>query len=263
MGLARAFESDDAPADARVKIEALRAHLAATGTTPTARARGPADGGDIPLHDTLAPLVPGGVLPRGSVVAVPPRHRIPTAGGNIDYLTLAILAGASARGAWVGVVGVPNLGIRAVSDLGADLSRFLLVDEPGERWPDAVAVLAGAVDVVLLHAPRRPTAAQLRRITNRVRVTDRQRGCVLLVTSPWEQAHLSLDVRNPQWEGLGNGAGNLGGRRVTVTASGRGVHGRERSVELWLPAVDGNIAEYVPGAGRLPEDTGRPRLRIA
>lgn len=262
MGLAQRFESDDAPVDPHAKIEALRAHLASTGTTPTARNRGPADGGDIPLHEALTPLVPGGVLPRGSVVAVPPRHRVPNDTGNVDYLTLALLAGASARGAWVGVIGVPGLGIRAVSDLGADLSRFLLVDEPGERWPDAVAVLAGAVDLLLVHAPRRPIAAQLRRINSRVRVTERQRGCVLLVTSLWEQAHLSLSVRNPRWEGLGEGTGNLTGRRVTVVASGRGTHGRERSVDLWLPAADGSIAEYVPDAVRQPEKT-QPRLRIA
>ena len=68
------------------------------------------------------------------------------------------------------------------------MSKMLMLDEPGKRWPDAVAVLAGAVDLVLLHAPRRPNATQLRRPANRVRPTDRQRGCALIVTRAWEPA---------------------------------------------------------------------------
>ncbi|MEY9895588.1 hypothetical protein ABIA31_009277 [Catenulispora sp. MAP5-51] len=110
----------------------------------------------IPLHQLLRPLVPGGSLAR---VAVPPQTRAVTAGGGgISYATLALVAGATAGGTWAGVIGFPNLGIAAASGLGADLSKMLMLDEPSERWLDAVAVLAGAVDLVLLHAPRRPNA---------------------------------------------------------------------------------------------------------
>ncbi|MFD0634231.1 hypothetical protein ACFQ9X_24450 [Catenulispora yoronensis] len=75
-----------------------------------------------------------------------------------SYLALALAAGASAGGAWCGVVGLPGFGIAAASGMGADLGRFLMVDEPGERWAEAVNVLAGAVDVVLVRPPRRPVA---------------------------------------------------------------------------------------------------------
>jgi len=30
----------------------------------------------------------------------------------------------------------------------------MLLDEPGDRWPDAVAILADAVELILLHPPR-------------------------------------------------------------------------------------------------------------
>lgn len=247
----------------------LRRHLVDNGTAPEARRRGPADGGDIPVHPLLRPLVPGGVLPRGTIVAALPRTGVTASGGAaLSYTTLALIAGATAGGAWAGVIGFPNLGIAAVSGLGADLSKMLLLDEPGDRWPDATAVLANAVDLVLLHAPRRPNATQLRQITSRVRPTDRQRGCVLIVTSPWESAHLAVTARDPQWEGLGDGTGNLGGRRVTIAVTGRATHGHRREAEIWLPAADGTISEYVPETEQQPEheqpeQPQRPRLRIA
>lgn len=259
----------------------LRQHLVDSGTALESRAevqarrREPADGGDIPVHALLRPLVPGGVLERGTIVAAPPRvgGTFPRAGA-VSYLTLALIAGATAGGAWAGVIGFPNFGIAAASGLGADLSKVLMLDDPGERWLDATAVLAGAVDLVLLHAPRRPNATQLRRLAQRVRPTERQRGCVLVVTSPWEAAHLALTTRDPQWSGLGDGTGNLTGRRVTITATGRVTRGHEREVKLWLPAMDGTVSEYEPETEQQqpqqqPESQAEPqpengsRLRIA
>jgi hypothetical protein len=67
-----------------------------------------------------------------------------------SYLALGLLAGATAGGAWAAAVGCPNFGIRAAAELGGALERFLLLDEPGDRWPEAVALLANAVDIVLL-----------------------------------------------------------------------------------------------------------------
>ena len=265
-------------------IARLRKQLVDNGTAPEARHREPADGGDIPLHPLLRPLVPGGILARGTIVTAPPRGGLesPAPGdGAVTYATLALVAGATAGGAWAGVVGFPNFGIAAASGLGADLSKMLLLDEPGERWLDAAAVLAGAVDLVLLHAPRRPNATQLRRLTHRVRPGDRQRGCVLVVTGPWETAHLTLTVENPRWEGLGDGTGNLTRRRVTIGATGKATRGQQREVELWLPTAEGTIGEYVPEQEREHEqehergheqqpstkpttDAGeRPKLRIA
>ncbi|MEY9894542.1 hypothetical protein ABIA35_008283 [Catenulispora sp. MAP12-49] len=240
----------------------LRRQLVANGTAPQVRHRGPADGGNIPLHRLLRPLVPGGSLARGTIVAVPPRTGAIAAGaGGISYATLALIAGATAGGAWAGVIGFPNFGIAAASRIGADLSKMLMLDQPCERWPDAVPVLAGAVDLVLLHAPHRPNTTQLRHIANRIRPAERQRGCALVVTSNWEGAHLTLSAGAPRWEGLGGGSGNLTQRRVTISVTGRATHGRHREVDLWLPAADGTVREYLPQAQRRKD--GRPLLQIA
>ncbi|MEY9935644.1 membrane protein implicated in regulation of membrane protease activity [Catenulispora sp. GP43] len=240
----------------------LRRDLVDNGTAPEARHRGPADGGNIPLHQVLRPLIPGGNLTRGTIVAAPPRTGQGFAGeGAVSYLTLALVAGATAGGGYVGVVGYPNFGIAAASGLGANLSRIQMLDHPGDRWAEAVAVFADAVDLLLLHAPRRPTTSDLRRLTSRIRPSDRHRGCVLVVSSPWEEAHLTMRVRDPEWEGLGNGTGNLNGRHVTVSVTGRATRGRQRELELWLPAADGTIREYVPQEKRRRDR--RPQLRIA
>ena len=72
----------------------LRRQLVANGTAPEVRHRGPADGGTVPLHRLLRPLVPGGSLARGTIVAVPPRTgAIAVGAGGISYATLALVAG--------------------------------------------------------------------------------------------------------------------------------------------------------------------------
>jgi hypothetical protein len=249
--------------DRGAALARLRRHLIDSGTAPESRAEPrtqvqtphgePVDGGDIAVHRLLRPLIPGGVLTRGTIVSAPPRGGAAFPGGGaISYLTLALIAGATAGGAWAAVIGYPNFGIAAASGLGADLSKILLLDRPGDRWADAAAVLAGAADLVLLHAPRRPDAAQVRRLTHRLRPTERQRGCVLVVTSPWEAAHIALVVREARWEGVGEGTGNLAGRHVTIDATGRATHGRRREIELWLPTADGGIG----GIGGINEDRG-------
>ncbi|MEY9856176.1 hypothetical protein ABH935_001780 [Catenulispora sp. GAS73] len=250
-------------------IARLRRQLVDNGTAPEARRRGPAEGGDIPLHPLLRSLVPGGLLARGTIVTAPPRIGGAAAGdGAVTYATLALVAGATAGGAWAGVVGFPNFGIAAASGLGADLSKMLLLDDPGDRWLDAAAVLAGAVDLVLLHTPRRPSAAQLRRMSHRVRPGNRQRGCVLVVTGPWESPHLTLTTHNPRWEGLGDGNGNLTRRRVTISATGRATRGLQRDVDLWLPSADGTISEFRAEQEKKEEQEQqpsgeKPHLRIA
>jgi hypothetical protein len=262
--LAQVFDSEGSRPDRGTEIERLRTMIADTGTAPEVRQRGPAAGGAIPVPECLRPLIPSGMLQRGTVVAVPPRVA-PTGIASAGYVELALLAGATAGGAWAAAIGHPSLGISAAAGLGADLSKVLLLDQPGDRWADAVAVLADAVDLILLHPPRRPTEEQLRRISSRIRETARQRGTALLVTGFWESAHLNLHQRDPHWVGLGDGTGHLAGRRVTVASDGRAAHGRRREVELWLPAADGTMSAYTAAADdRRPSvEHGPARLRIA
>lgn len=229
--------------------------LADSGTAPEQRSRNELDTG-VPVLEHLRPLMPAGRLERGTIVTIADRTPPATAGSS--YLALAILAGAAAGGHYCAVVGVPDFGIVAADALGADLSRILLIDDPGERWAEVVSVLATAVDLILLRPPAPPTAEHQRRIANRIKITPRQPGSCLVVAGPWTGAHLNLSIGDVAWTGIGRGAGNLAARRVTIAAQGRGPAGRQRTIRALLPAADGTLqpAHTDERGVRLPDAAG-------
>ncbi len=180
-------------ADANYRVTAqldrLRTVLHDSGTAPEVRNRGPSDGGAIPVHKCLRPLVPGGVLTRGTIVAIPPRTAPwPSSGAAPSYVALALLA-ATEGGAWGAAIGHPAFGVAAALGLGADP----LQDDVARRARRSVARCR--------RDPRRccrtdpaasPTGEQLRRLTSRVRTSARQRDVALIFTGSWSGAHLTL-----------------------------------------------------------------------
>ncbi len=195
----------------------------------------PAEQMHLPVVPALRPVLPG--LKRGQAL------RVDSAGA----LALALMAGPSEAGSWCGVVGVPELGVVAAQAMGCEPERMLLVDEPGERWTDVVAVLLEAVDVVLVRPPVQPSPPVVRRLTALARTS----GSCLLVAGEWEGAMTRVGVASSLWTGLEHGHGHLRGRRVKVVAEGRGAGGRPRSAWVWLPGPDGSVspAELVSVGG--------------
>jgi hypothetical protein len=183
----------------------------------------------LPVLPALRGLLPG--LRRGQVVSV----------DGVGALATALVAGVSADGGWCAAVGMPDLGVLAAVAMGVDQQRLLLVDEPGERWPEVVATLLGAVDLVLFRPPMPPSAVQVRRLTAHAR----RHGAVLVTTSPWEGAQERFQVASSLWTGLSDGHGHLRGRRVQVVVRGKGP---PRRAWLWLPDPGGRVgpADLVP-----------------
>ncbi|TDE00607.1 hypothetical protein E1269_25140 [Jiangella asiatica] len=167
-------------------------------------------------------------LRRGQVVSV----------SGTGMLPLALLAGASAAGAWCAVVGMPEFGVLAAADMGADLDRVVLVVDPGEQWAEVVAVLLTAAEVVLVRPPVQVTGQLARRLV----ALARRHGSALVVLGEWEGAQTRLRVASSLWVGVEHGGGYLRGQRVRVEASGRGASARPRSVWLWLPGPDGSVS---------------------
>jgi hypothetical protein len=190
-------------------------------------ARQPGEEG-LPVLPPLRGLFGDGGLRRGSVVAVHDR----------GYLPLALAAGVSAAGGWCAAVGLPDAGVVAAAGLGMALDRLLLVDEPGERWPEVTAALLDGVELVLLRPAGRPGPTAVRRLT----ALARRQGAALVVVGDWAGATLRLRVSSPRWLGLGDGYGHLQGRLVQVVAEGRGGAVRPRVARLWLPGPDGGVA---------------------
>jgi hypothetical protein len=193
----------------------------------------------LPVLPALRGLLPSGGLQRGSVVAV----------GRWGMLCLALVAGASANGAWCAVAGLPQFGVRAAVDIGLDPDRLLLIAAPGVGWPQVVASLLDGCEIVMLRPPRQPSA-QLRR---KVEAAVRRYGGVLVVAGDWDGAGARLRVARQEWIGIGPGHGRLRARRAQVVADGRGAWARPRIRWLWLPGPDGSVAaltEQAIGADR-------------
>lgn len=184
----------------------------------------------LPLTSALAPLLPA--VQRGSVVACE--------GPAAVSLALAVAAGPSAAGAWVGVAGLPSLGLDAAAEAGIDLARLVAVVEPdrfdGLHWAELLAAMVDGFDVLLLGPGlQRLSASTARRIVARLQ----SRGAVAVtVGAPVFGADLRLRSTAVRWQGLGEGHGVARARAVGVELTGRRVPSTRRT-DLWLPAVDG------------------------
>jgi hypothetical protein len=190
----------------------------------------------FPVLEPLALLLPGG-LRRGSIVAVQ---------GSLALL-LALLAAATAQGAWAAVVGVGDLGVLAAAEAGVVVQRLALVPRPGpDPAPVAAALLDGVGLVALAGTGRMPPG-----IRRSLAARARQRGSVLLPLGRWPGAEVELDCRVEAWYGAEAGYGRLRAREVVVRAVGRGAAARPRTARLLLPGPDGVVAQAL--AGLTPE----------
>ncbi len=187
----------------------------------------PASERTLPVHESLVDLLP--VLQRGSTVACNGRAGV--------SLALALASAPSREGAWVGVIGLPELGLRAAADMGVELQRLVMVngDPP---WVDVLAAMIDGFDVILVgQRAGRLASGAVRRLQARVQT----RGVVLLTVGvPALGADLQLTADDDQWVGLGDGHGVATGRRVLVELSGRRIP-RPRRATMWLPDASGGI----------------------
>lgn len=131
---------------------------------------------------------------------------------------------------------MPHLGAEAAERLGVDLSRLVMIPDPGSRWLAVTATVAEVLPVVAVRPPGRVSDADAARFAARLR----DRDGVLLVQGPWPQAEASLSVGDPGWSGLGRGHGYLNAREVTVTVASRRLSTPRRGPVL-LPAPGGVV----------------------
>jgi hypothetical protein len=236
MGEGAVDVAGDGAVDTAGRLAAARGVLRrvedrALGVRPVAEPG--ADGRLLPVVAPLAGLLPASGLRRGSTVAV-------TAGIGATSLLTALLARASAAGAWVGVVGRPELGIVAAAEAGIALERLALVPYPGADLVAVTAALLDGLDLVAVAVPAQGMRAPERQ---RLAARARQRGAVLLPLGPWPGADVELGCARVCWQGVGGrsggGAGRLRARQVHVRLRGRGVSPGDRDTGLLLPGPAG------------------------
>jgi len=171
--------------------------------------------GTLPVLPGLSGLFPRGGLPRGAVVSV-------TGDAGATSLLFALLTGP--QRSWSAVVGMPGLGLLAAAELGVDLTKVVLVPDPGPDVLQILSVLADGVELIAVATPSGPlgSAARMRVLTGKLR----QHGATVLASGGWPGAELVLRTRTLGWTGLGRGHGRLRDREVEVTVTGRGASGR-------------------------------------
>lgn len=148
---------------------------------------------------------------------------------GVDSATLgmALAAGASQAGEWVGFAGWDDFGVEAAQQHGIALSRTVLVPSPGEHWLEVTAALVDVLKVVVL----RPTGVVDAKSASILDARLRARSGVLVVQGDWPRCDARLSSEQTTWEGIGHGRGRLRERRVEIVARrGTGVIGRSAVV---------------------------------
>ena len=161
----------------------------------------------LPVVAPLARLLPAGGLRRGTTVAV-------AAGPAATSLLWAVLVEASAGGAWVGVVGRPDLGLVAAAEAGMRLDRLALVPAPGPELLAVTSALLDGLDVVVTTVARPVPAGERQRLAARAR----QRGAVLCVAGLVARRRCAAELHRCP---LGRGGGRAPRRQRAARASGR------------------------------------------
>lgn len=148
-------------------------------------------------------------------------------------LAMALLAPPSQEGSWSAVVGADDFGVEAAEEMGIDLTRTVLVPDPGEHWLEATAALVDVVTMVLL----KPPVVVGERTASRIAARLRKRSAVLLVQGRWPGSEARLEIEQSVWSGADHGHGRLRHRRIVVGVR----HGSApvRRTQLELPVGEG------------------------
>ena len=198
--------------DRAEQLEQLRRQIAAvSGKVGVTRSAGgsvrdalPASESLLPVPGSLAGLLPAG-LPRGAVAVLSGARSVP----------VGMAAAVTAAGGHVAVVGVPDFGLLAAAEMGADLSRLAVIPNPGTDPVEVAAVLMDGMDLVVLGLGGRCVPMTRARA---VVARARQRGCTLVVTQgDWQGASMRMDARVRGYRVTGGpGFGRIGAVEVSV-----------------------------------------------
>ena len=184
------------------------------------------------LQDRIAGMQDG--VPRVPIASPPALAdllQLRTGGAyEVDSATLAyaLLAPASQAGAWSAVVGMDDFGAEAAAELGVDLTRTVLVPDPGEHWLEATAALVDVVTLVVLRAP----VAVTERTAGRIGARLRKRSAALIVHGRWPGSEARLELASSVWAGVGRGHGRLAARRIEVAVTRGSAPARRALIEL-------------------------------
>lgn len=173
----------------------------------------------VPTYPGLSRLLPGGGLNRGASYC---------ALGSLS-LALSLLAGPARAGGWCAMVGVPELNAEAAASFGIPLERLVLIPDAGRHWFAVVSALSDIMSAIYIGSTHDIPSRELDRFQARVR----ERGTVLITSSPLPRSEAQLSIQQTHWQGLHAGHGQLCARGARIASTWR--NGTERLGELLFP----------------------------
>jgi hypothetical protein len=173
-------------------------------------------GSETPGDGVPVPAWLGGNLRRGGL----PRAAV-TAATNCPAALVELLAGTTAAGGCVAVVGYPSLALAAVAAAGGDLDRMIVVPDPAPHATAVLGTLVEGLDLVLYRPPKPVAPTLARPVDARLR---RSRCALTVCGGPrvWPGSRLHLDWRVDGVTGLGHGSGRIRGVELSGRAWGQG-----------------------------------------
>ncbi|MDY6810192.1 MAG: hypothetical protein SW127_14420 [Actinomycetota bacterium] len=254
----RGAENPGVHRSADSELDRLRRRIAAMSGRPDRPVMEVADPADevLPVPAAMADLLPRGGLGRGGVLTI----------DGARSVLLAVIASVSAAGHQVGLVGMPNLNLGAVAELGGDLARIATVPDPGVDPVEVAGVLLDGMDLVVLDlAGAAVPPSRTRVMMGRLR---KQKSALMIAGGSWPGAHLRLTTEIVTYRHLPgadctdlatarSGVGRIGGMTLRLTVADRG----HRHV---VGEIDLRTSGF--GSGRQVElvaSTTRPRLAVA
>jgi hypothetical protein len=166
----------------------------------------------LPVPRLLSDVLPD-ALPRGTVAVLSGARSLP----------LSMVAAVTAAGGNVAIVGLPDVGLLAAVEMGADLSRVAVIPDPGTDPVEVTAVLMDGMDLIVLALKGRTVPMTRARA---VVARAQQKGCTLLVTDgDWQGASIRLQGRVSGYETTSErpGFGRISKVRLEVCAVGRAI----------------------------------------
>lgn len=174
----------------------------------------------LPVPPPIGELLPRGGLTRGTVVSV----------SGANSVLIGLLASVTAAGGHAAVIGLPNLGLLAATEQGADLSRIALIPEPRDSAVEVAAILLDAIDLVILGlSGAAVTPSRARAVVARAR----SKGNILVVTQgQWDGPDLRIESTVAGYTGISEGRGRVTSVQLDVEAAGKGFQRRTGRMEI-------------------------------
>ncbi|MBD8506477.1 hypothetical protein HT102_08270 [Hoyosella sp. G463] len=191
-----------------------RAH----GVSPSARrlallreqVPGMAEQGTLPVPAPLREAIPGGGLAHGTACLF----------SGTPLVLMGVLAEVTRAGGHAALLGLPELGLVAAAEMGADLRRIALVPHPGQDPAQIISVLLEGMDLVVIGPGSQGVApARARAINARLRG---KKTVLAVLGTEWPGARTTIAGHVRRYAGVSRGRGRLRSHELLITVQGRG-----------------------------------------